>query len=250
MQQIKDTFEVVRIANAELAVSIELCSLLPDEFSKACSAVSGGTFAALVSSGDNSWDTSLQTSWTVEDAEKTIVETIRITGTEEQKALVSGQSFPKMTKTTEIDLEFRLVDIDNPSSSTGDNNSNLSRIGSLKFRRLNKLLNDFHATDKEIYTFPIRESSILSKCFLGMVLECTICENSVGLKWIDRIRAVNPSYYKVIANDFFDKKSPGKEELPKVWYRRERNIVEKGYVGRSYGDDDDIMNDEVIDQEQ
>ena len=242
--QIMEALDVCRTASIELEAAMLVSWALPDKFAKAASIVSGGMFAQLVDStlGEDG-AVSSGTGLTRAAAEADLRAAFQQLGTAEQAD--EDLSSTSLVITSERDVRLQIMAIEPPAALENTPLTHGTRFGKMACRELEETfegpLHDHH----ELLVFWIDQET-LGKCFTGMKMDVTVCENSVGCRWIERVKSANPSYYHVIANDIYEKEDDA--VLPKEWYKRERTILEQGYkIQRDDPDDQELMMDESHD---
>ncbi|TKX25459.1 putative argonaute siRNA chaperone (ARC) complex subunit Arb1 [Elsinoe australis] len=239
--QIKEALQVCKIANYELTSTVRLSSWLPGAYNRSCSAVSGGSHATLLQSeddGENKWWAGTEsTGIKKSDAEMLIVSAIILLGSDEHRNIIAKDRPKEVVKTGERDLRLQVMAIELPDDALRTRfeeekklNKTLQPMGKMHCRQLNKNMTGFREGDETVYTFWIEEA-ILEYCFLGMKMQATVCENNIGCMWLDRIQSVNPSYFEIVANGYYEKSQDA--VLPHEWYRRQRKIKEQGYTKMS-----------------
>ncbi|KAF2226707.1 Argonaute siRNA chaperone complex subunit Arb1-domain-containing protein [Elsinoe ampelina] len=234
--QIREAMRICKIANEELQNALSLSSWLPCDYNRACSAISGGTCASLVR------DDKEEDIWYVEgqaqgmkrsDAEMFVAAAVIILGDDEHRRLI--KRMPEVLETTfreEIPLVVSAINM--PDETLQDRfeeekklNKHFRALGKMHCRRLDDMMKGLDKKNSTTYTFWV-DVLALQYCFVGMKMLVTVCENNIGCTWIDSIRGVNPSYYEVVANGYYEK---GQDAvLPKDWYKRQKKIKEYGYA--------------------
>lgn len=222
-------------ANDELTKSLDLTYKLPDGFSTACSTFFGGYFHDLYQP-DQSWNKgNMPVGWGFEDANGLVMAGIAVYGTDEQFEAASSTSTRKIVKRESACLQ--VVTIDKPTEEARSfyehsrlKDSKLIALGKIHCRRLKHDLSgplqNSSVDEEQLLTFWIEEDA-LDICFVGMKMKCEVCESNTGVRWLERVTSVNPSYYQVLPNEYYEKASD--EVLPRDWYKRMRRIMQYGW---------------------
>ena len=234
--QLKEACQVCLTINDELPKAMEFLTEMPDGFNSACSVFCGGNAEGTFRPGQN-WHGADDAAW-ADDAEKIIKAGIAVYGTDLQyEAAFDRKSFRK-TSGEDVALEVTTVEMADDTArefyaAASEACPNISTLGKLHCRRLKNDLSrpstdaDASMDSRNTFIFLVEEA-VLKHCFPGLKLEAHICDSSVGIKWIDRIRSINASTFEPLHNDFYDKNQEA--TLPKEWYRRQRKILENGWL--------------------
>ncbi|KAF4555443.1 Argonaute siRNA chaperone (ARC) complex subunit Arb1-like protein [Elsinoe fawcettii] len=246
--QIREAMQICKIANEELINAVSLSSWLPCEYNRACSAISGGSCAALLreDKDENVWYVNGKPQGVKRsDAEMFVAAAIVIFGSDEHRHMV--EKMPKeVQKIRELQLLLQVTAVDMPDEALRAKcdeerklNGHFLALGKMHCRRLDDMMKHQDKKDDKTYTFWI-DADVLRYCFIGMKMSAVVCENNIGCTWLDSVRAVNPSYYEIVANGYYEK---GQDDLlPKDWFKRQRAIKEYGY--RTVAELDPVPQDE------
>jgi len=223
-------------ANDELTKALDLTYRLPDGFSTASSTFFGGFFKDLYQPGQSWNKDDMPIGWGFEDANGLVMAGISVYGTDEQFEAASSTSARKILRRESACLQ--VVAVEKPTEEARSfyehsrlKDSKLIPLGKIHCRRLKHDLSGplQESSDEELLTFWIEED-VLGICFIGMKMKCEVCESNLEIRWLERVISVNPSYYQVLPNEFYEKTSD--EVLPKDWYKRMRRIMEYGWQTR------------------
>ena len=226
-EQLNEARQVCDIANRELLRAVEVARYMPDQFASSCSILYEGNLANTFSSGQT-WDGAEDVGLTKDEAWAVLVSAVGISGTDDQcaamkdggvKAVCLGDRELQVTGVEPADAEMEQY-----YEECRLKIPHLQKLGRLHCRRLNADLTAA-ALPVENFTFWISED-VLQHCFMGMKIEATVYQLNIGIMWIDTIRAVNASYFVVVANEFYDKEEDA--VIPKGWYKRQRTIKAEG----------------------
>lgn len=194
--------------------------------------VSGGLFSNFT--GINiTWDAGLHDDLTHDAAVRTIRTAVAELCPARSDASFDQTRVSKAEITSEKQLILQIVHITMPGPDCS--------FGKFRCRRLDESQTKPVEDNAEPMTLWEHHETLISLT-VGMKLQVTVCANSIGHQWIERVSAVNGEYFKMIPNDLYDKEHDA--VLPKEWYKRERTIKEYGYKKRNeLAEEDDCANE-------
>lgn len=209
--------KICDLADVELFNVVVANEQLPGPFNTAVSATHGGTVAG-VYSDDQGWASGLDgvVQRSLQDCLETVKFAISAYGPHEQYERVPEVGTFETVYNEQISLEVLKVEMANDSMRALYANARkqkpfLSTLGKLHCRRWtysfapsfdhsNEALKRQQTEDKVTLWI---EEDILQYCFVGMKIEGEVRELDIGIKWLDNVRAISPSFFEWLPNELY-----------------------------------------------
>jgi hypothetical protein len=219
--------KVCDLADVELFNVLVANERLPGPFNSAVSATHGGTLAGVYADADDQkWEDIITLDRTLQDCQDIVKFAISAYGSQEQYERVSDVGNFKTVYREHISVEVIKVEMADESSraqyaAAREQKPFLAALGKLHCRRWTyPHAPAFDHSDEALkrqqseHTMILWvEEDILQYCFVGMKIEGEVCELDLGIKWLDRVRAISPSYFEWLPNELYGTEKAMKAEI-------------------------------------
>lgn len=188
---------------------------LPGPFNSAVSAAHDGALAG-VYVDEQSWHDDETPQRTLQDCREIIKFAIHAYGSSEQYARASEVGEFATIYEEQIGLEVTKVEMADDEtralySKARQQRPYLSALGKLHCRRWTyPCAPRFEHSEEALRRQQVGESIVLwveeetlQYCFVGMKIEGEVRELNVGIKWLDRVRAISPSFFEWLPNETY-----------------------------------------------
>lgn len=215
--QILAARKICDLADVELFNLVVASERLPGSFNTAVSATHGGTVAG-VYSGEQDWEDVGVINRTLQDCRDIVKFAISAYGSQQQYEKVADVGKFQTCYQEQISLEVTKVELADEATrafydAAREKKPFLATLGKLHCRRWTYLgAPNFDHSDEALRRQQTEqtmtlwvEESILQYCALGMKIEGEVRELDIGIKWLDSVRAISPSFFEWLPNEFYKK---------------------------------------------
>jgi len=222
--QIHAARKVCDLADVELFNVVVAREKLPGPFNTAVSATHSGTVAGVYSS-EQHWEDSGIIGRTLQDCKDIVKFAISAYGSQEQYEKVADVGKFETVYQEQISLEVIKVEMAEEATRTlyaaaREEKPFLATLGKLHCRRWTyPLAPNFDHSEEALrrqqteHTMTLWvEENILQYCAVGMKIEGEVRELDVGIKWLDSIRAIGPSFFEWLPNELYKQEKALKAE--------------------------------------
>ncbi|KAH0127800.1 hypothetical protein KCU84_g13451, partial [Aureobasidium melanogenum] len=238
--QIQAARKVCDLADIELFNVVVVNERLPGPFNTAVSATHGGTVAG-VYSGDHEWEDSSAINRTLQDCQDIVKFAISAYGSEQQYDKVGDVSKFQTVYQEQISLEVTKVEMADEATralydAAREKKPFLVALGKLHCRRWTyPLAPNFNHSVEALKRQQIEhtmtlwvEENILQYCAVGMKIEGEVRELDIGIKWLDSVRAISPSIFEWLPNEFYKEEKVLKAESEAQQHNNQINQTDLG----------------------
>ncbi|KAI5257263.1 hypothetical protein E4T42_01231 [Aureobasidium subglaciale] len=222
--QILAARKICDLADVELFNILVVQERLPGPFNTAVSATHGGTVAG-VYGDDQDWDDIGTVDRTLQDCRDILKFAISAHGSQQQyDRVVDVEKFETVYQ-EQISLEVTKVEMADETiralyAAAREQKPFLATLGKLHCCRWSyPLAPSFEQSEEALRRQQIEhtmtlwvEEDLLQYCAVGMKIEGEIRELDIGIKWLDQVRAVGPSFFEWLPNELYGKQKAMKAE--------------------------------------
>ncbi|KAI4733837.1 hypothetical protein E4T50_15608 [Aureobasidium sp. EXF-12298] len=247
--QIQAARKVCDLADIELFNVVVANERLPGPFNTAVSATHGGTVAG-VYSGEHDWEDSGAINRTLQDCQDIVKFAMSAYGSEQQYDKVGDVGKFQTVYQEQISLEVTKVEMADEATralydAAREKKPFLVALGKLHCRRWTYPLapNFDHSIEalkrqQTEHTMTLWvEENILQYCAVGMKIEGEVRELDIGIKWLDSVRAISPSFFEWLPNEFYKEEKVLKAESEA---QQHNNQINQTDVGEAEDADEDV----------
>ncbi|THZ89541.1 hypothetical protein D6C84_00169 [Aureobasidium pullulans] len=222
--QIHAARKICDLADVELFNVIVVSERLPGSFNTAVSATHGGTVAG-VYSDDQGWEDVGKIDRTLQHCRDTVKFALSAYGSQEQYERVADVEKFETVYKEQISLEVTKVEMADEArralyATAREKKPFLAALGKLHCRRWTYPLAPTFSHSEEAIKRQQTEHSmvlwieddILQYCSVGMKIEGEVRELDIGIKWLDSVRAISPSFFEWLPNELYRKQKALKNE--------------------------------------
>ncbi|KAI5248592.1 hypothetical protein E4T43_01325 [Aureobasidium subglaciale] len=222
--QILAARKICDLADVELFNILVVQERLPGPFNTAVSATHGGTVAG-VYGDDQEWDDIGTVDRTLQDCRDIVKFAISAHGSQQQYDRVADVEKFETVYQEQISLEVTKVEMADETTralyaAARKQKPFLATLGRLHCCRWSyPLAPSFEQSEEALRRQQIEhtmtlwvEEDLLQYCAVGMKIEGEIRELDIGIKWLDQVRAVGPSFFEWLPNELYGKQRAMKAE--------------------------------------
>lgn len=211
--QILGARAICDLADIELYRVMYVYKQLPGDYNSAVSRLYHGASAAFLGEGQT-WDGAENFGGSVKDSQEIMMTAIGAHGTECQRHRASQSLIFDVVFEEQVCFVIEKIELpDNETCKLYEEAAKtrpfLKTVGKLHCRRWTYPLAPRNIDagtggrmPDEAFTLFI-ECDILEYCFAGMKVEAVLRGLDIGIKWLDRICAVSPSFFTLLPNEFW-----------------------------------------------
>ncbi|CAD0017147.1 unnamed protein product [Aureobasidium pullulans] len=192
--QIHAARKICDLADVELFNVIVVSERLPGSFNTAVSATHGGTVAG-VYSDDQGWEDVGKIDRTLQHCRDTVKFALSAYGSQEQYERVADVEKFETVYKEQISLELHCRRWTYPLAPTFSHSEEAIKR---------------QQTEHSMVLWI--EDDILQYCSVGMKIEGEVRELDIGIKWLDSVRAISPSFFEWLPNELYRKQKALKNE--------------------------------------
>jgi hypothetical protein len=233
--QILAARKICDLADMELFNVVVAGERLPGPFNTAVSATHGGTVAG-VYSGEQDWQDGGTIGRTLQDCRDIVKFAISAYGSQQQYEKVADVGTFETVYHEQISLEVVEVEMAEETTralyaAAREEKSFLATLGKLHCRRWTyPLAPNFDHSDEALerqqteHTMTLWvEEDILQYCAVGMKIQGEVRELDIGVKWLDSIRAIGPSFFEWLPNELYKEEKALKAEYEAQQHNKQTN---------------------------
>ncbi|KAI4725338.1 hypothetical protein E4T49_06944 [Aureobasidium sp. EXF-10728] len=222
--QIHAARKVCDVADVELFNVVIANERLPGPFNRAVSATHGGTVAG-VYGDEQHWENPDTPELTLQDCRDIVKCAISAYGSQQQYEKVADVERFETVYQEQISLEVTKIEMADEATraiygAAREKKPFLAALGKLHCRRWTyPLAPSFDHSDEALRRQQSEhamtlwmEEEILQYCTVGMKIEGEVRELDIGVKWLDSVRAVSPSFFEWLPNELYKEEKALKAE--------------------------------------
>lgn len=248
--QILAARKICDLADVELFNVVVANERLPGPFNTAVSATHNGTVAG-VYSGEQDWGDVGVINRTLQDCRDIVKFAISAYGSQQQYEKVADAGKFQTCYQEQISLEVTKVEMADEATralydTAREKKPFLVALGKLHCRRWTYPdAPKFDHSDEALrrqqteHTMTLWvEESILQYCAVGMKIEGEVRELDIGIKWLDSVRAISPSFFEWLPNEFYKEEKVMKAESEA---QLRNNQINRAYQEEAEDDAGDVV---------
>jgi hypothetical protein len=233
--QIHAARKVCDLADVELFNAVVASEKLPGPFNTAVSATHGGTLAGVYSS-EQDWEDSGIIGRTLQDCKDIVKFAISAYGSQQQYERFTDVGKFETVYQEQISLEVIKIEMAEETTralyaAAREEKPFLATLGKLHCRRWTyPLAPNFDHSDEALrrqqteHTMTLWvEEDILQYCAVGMKIQGEVRELDIGVKWLDSIRAIGPSFFEWLPNELYKEEKALKAEYEAQQHNKQTN---------------------------
>jgi hypothetical protein len=241
--QIQAARKICDLADVELFNVVVASERLPGPFNTAVSASHNGTVAG-VYSNEHDWEDGGIISRTLQDCKDVVKFAISAYGSQQQYEKVADVGTFETVYNEQISLEVTEIEMADESTralyaTARKEKPFLANLGKLHCRRWTyPFAPTFDYSDEALrrqqteHTMTLWiEEDILQYCSVGMKIEGEVRELDIGIKWLDSIRAIGPSFFEWLPNELYKEEKGLKAEFEAQQQNNLTNAVQEDVEG-------------------